>query len=224
MNVQQVYRQKMDTTNTSIENFLWSSKYKYAGWLAQTYFYTAHSTNLLRFASDHLKEKSFLELKERFLEHIEEENNHEVLAELDLKRLGFTLANFSENGFTRSLYETQYYKIKNIHPCTLLGYILALEGIAVDAMGAPYSTLKKNFARQEINFLRVHVEEDPDHLVKALEQIDNLPQSFKIEIMKNFDQTCDLYVGMLDRILRENPCLTENAENRNPYLLQQESL
>lgn len=191
-----IFNTEMNKVNKVWQDYPWENKYIYGSFLAQTYYYVSHSCRLLAFAAalSKLSENNYFN---RSIKHISEESNHEVLAEKDLQRLGFNLSDFLETGTTRALYESQYYKIQNQDPTALLGYILALEGIAVHSVPPVFSRLSQAFDKKSLNFLRVHSEEDPEHLHKAFEQIEKLNSEQKTYVEMNFLQTCDMYTHFL---------------------------
>ncbi|KAF2991256.1 iron-containing redox enzyme family protein [Methylocystis sp. MJC1] len=170
----------------------WENPYAYADFLAQTYYYVCHSTRLLGLAAGLCRVDRDL-LHRRFVQHIGEEKLHERLALNDLRGLGLKLEDFPERSITKAFYEAQYYKIERLDPTALFGYILLLEGVAVSLCPEIYQRIARAHGKQCANFLRVHVEEDVDHLPKAFAQIEGLSASQKNDIMINMAQTADLY-------------------------------
>ena len=181
-----------------ILSFPWENEEFYAHWLAQTYYYVSHSTRLLalsaaRFGMD--KDN----LHQRFLKHCQEEKKHERLAVTDLQSLGKKLSDYPELSATCNFYQTQYYWIEHVAPETFFGYIIALEGLAVEVGERLNNKIKGCHVGKTSRFLEVHAGEDPDHLDKALEMIySDLHGSAGFDlVMKNFKQAVENYHDIL---------------------------
>src|SRR5690606_21536890 len=132
--------------------------------------------------------------QQRFIEHIKEENNHELLATRDLKKLGYTFEDFQELPETKMFYECQYYKIQNIDPLSLLGYIVALEYLSV-AVGKKIIKLTEHHKAHA--FLKLHSEEDVDHVAKAMNLVNGFQKERKRIIIENMAQSCNGYKLLL---------------------------
>jgi pyrroloquinoline quinone (PQQ) biosynthesis protein C len=184
-----------------VESFAWGDRASYADFMAQTYFYVRHSTRLLAAAVARfdLDERGNA-LHRRFAEHLAEEKSHEKLALHDLKNLGESLESYPELPITRMFYEAQYFKIEHLSPLALFGYILGLE-----AIGPRYGTMMnariaEAFGRESTTFLRLHTEEDVDHLDKALRMIDAASGGERALIADNLCQTLYAYGAILAQI------------------------
>jgi thiaminase len=185
----------------AMEGFPWRRRECYAEWLAQTYFYVRHSTRLLaasaaRFPFGELGDS----LHYRFAAHINEEKRHEQLCLHDLKQLGLSLAQFRERHSTRTFYETQYYKIEHESPSTLFGYIVALEAFG-PAYG-PYivAEVTAEFGDKCAAFIKLHADEDEDHIEKALKMIAVVTPNERELVLQNLEQTTYAYRAMLAEI------------------------
>ncbi len=176
----------------------WDNSKLYKNWLAQSFYYTTHSTRMLAFAAgwSPAEEQNYYR---RSLSHIREEQSHDLLAVKDLEHLGEKRENFMELESCRALWEPQFYKIQR-NPKHLLGYILALEHLAVLTFPGMYELVLKKYGPEAIRFVKVHAEDDPDHVKEAVNQIESCTQGERVEIMKNFDQTCVLYKHLLNDI------------------------
>jgi thiaminase len=186
----------------AMEGFPWHSRDAYADWLAQTYFYVRHSTRLLAAAAARL---DFGEIGDalhyRFAAHITEEKKHEQLCVHDLKQLGLSLDPFRERHSTRLFYEPQYYKIEHQSPSVLFGYIVALEALG-PAYGRPIvKAVTEAFGPKCAAFLKVHTEEDEDHIEKALAMIALVPERERAWVLENLEQTTYAYRSLLAEIL-----------------------
>lgn len=177
----------------------WSKPRVYAQFVAQTYYYVCHSTRLLGAAAARVS-VAHEKLHQRFLKHASEERSHHLLAERDLRALGFTLADFPELPSTAALYQTQYYRIDYVSPLSLLGYILALEGVAVTHGPAVHAAVRAAHGPDAAAFLRLHAEEDPDHLDKAFEVVRALAEPEVALVLHNLRFSCALYGSFLRAI------------------------
>lgn len=190
------YKASVELMSQEFKKYPWDNKFAYAEFLAQTYYYVAHSTRLLFAAAVRFTPEDQA-LYHRFIEHSGEENAHELLALGDLKKLGFSIENFPELPQTRSLYEIQYYKIEHLDPTAIMGYILALETMAAREIQETRIKLLETYGKPCINFIRVHADEDPDHIEKAMEVIKSLREGRLKAIDENLEQTAFLYSEML---------------------------
>ncbi len=185
----------------AVDRFPWSDRSAYADWLAQTYYYVRHSTRLLaaaaaRFAQDDRGSA----LHSRFLAHMAEEKRHELLCAHDLKKLGASLENFPEHHATRMFYEPQYYKVAYQSPIALFGYILPLEVIGPLHGTRIVGPLMRDHGDKCVSFLKLHAEEDIQHLDRALEMLEGIARSERELVEENMQQTTHAYVVMLDGI------------------------
>jgi thiaminase len=182
--------------------FPWDSRRAYGDWLAQTYYYVRHSTRLLAAAAARfpLDERGSA-LHYRFAAHIVEEKRHEQLALHDLKQLGLSLDQFEERHSTRMFYEPQYYKIEHQSPSVLFGYILPLEAIAASQGKAISAAVVAAFGPKCDAFLRVHGEDDVDHLEKALRIIETVPEAERELLAQNLRQSTVAYCRILEEIM-----------------------
>lgn len=164
----------------------------YGNYLAQTFYYVSHSTRMLAFAAGLMKRHEEAHFR-RFVKHISEETAHEVLAEKDLQDLGMRPSDFHELPETRALWEPQYYKIQHQSPLALMGYIIALEYFAGVHLPEFYRRTKEIYQGKACRFIKLHAEEDPDHIEKALSLTAQLPKEVQDLILVNIAQTAKTY-------------------------------
>lgn len=199
-------RTLLDRCTTQLQHavveFPWTDRQAYGDWLAQTYYYVRHSTRLLAAASARFGLDARGDaLHYRFAAHISEEKRHEQLALHDLKRLGFSLEDFSERHSTRLFYEPQYFKIEHEAPSALFGYILPLEVVGPAVGKDLCAKLVAAFGPKCETFFRVHAEEDGDHVEKAMRLIDTVPENERPYLLRNIEQSVYAYCAMLQDIL-----------------------
>lgn len=193
-----------------VEGFPWEDRKAYADFIAQTYYYVRHSTRLLaasaaRFALDERGSA----LHRRFAEHMAEEKSHERLALHDMKHLGESLENYPELPVTRMFYEPQYFKIEHLEPVALFGYILGLEAVGPRYGAIVNARIAAAFGRESTTFLRLHAEEDVDHLDKALRMIDATTEAERALIADNLCQTLYGYGAILTQVRRHRALTTQ---------------
>jgi hypothetical protein len=186
-----------------LEQFPWHHKRAYADWLAQTYYYVHHSTRLLaasaaRFPLDE-RGNAF---HNRFGAHLSEEKKHELLALHDIKKLGLALGEFPEHDATRMFYEPQYFKIEHQDPLALFGYILPLEAMSVSKGKWILQRVLELHGNHAGSFLRVHAEDDVDHLEKAFTVLEGVASEQRVLIELNMRQTTFAYLAMLAEMRR----------------------
>jgi len=183
-------------TAKDILNYEWESPEFYAMWSAQTYYYVRHSTRLFSAAATRcpLDANS---VHNRLLHHLAEENGHENLSSADLKNMKLKVKELPELAATQGMYQAQFYWIDHVHPYAFFGYLLALEGIAVHAGPEIYRRSKEAHGERSARFLKVHTEEDVDHLAEVFVWFDKFSEEEKEIVFKNFKLSCKLYCNML---------------------------
>ena len=189
---------QMNELVSTFEKMPWSESRFYKNWLAQSFYYTRHSTRMLAFAAGWTTAEDQPYYR-RSVKHIQEEQNHEILAVRDLESLGSQRQDFRELGVTRALWEAQFTKIQRC-PSALLGYILALEELAVKTFPKLCVEITKHYGPHSVKFVKVHAEDDPEHVSEAMKQIEMRSDLERAEIVANYDQTCDLYRLLLQEI------------------------
>lgn len=172
-----------------------ADKKVYANWLAQTYYFVSHSVRLSALGASKLDVDC--PIGKRMQAHTMEEKGHHVLAEKDIQKLGYQLKDFPAFGVTNAFYQSQYYKVLFEHPYHLLGQIFMLEAFSVDAGPQMWATVKQSHGELACHFVRVHANEDIDHVKKALEAIESFPAEQKKGVTENFKQACELYYMIL---------------------------
>jgi pyrroloquinoline quinone (PQQ) biosynthesis protein C len=185
------------------QNFPWSKKRAYGDWLAQTYYFVAHSTRLLALAAARTSVTGD-SLHYRWVEHIKEERGHHRLCLNDLKQLGYTLNDFHEHPQTSAFYQSQYYQVDYVHPKALFGYILLLEAVADKYGGGAYKETERIYGALGSSFLKVHATEDPEHVRSALKWINSFSKEDTEIVSANLAQTAYLYGELLTTIAQRN--------------------
>lgn len=182
----------------------WEDPAFYSQWLAQTTYFVSHSSRLLALCAAHCPmEKQNFHL--RFLAHAAEEKGHEKMAQKDLSQLGYSLHDLPELSSTQSFYQPQYYWIQYKSPLAFLGYIFCLELLAKEVGPFIYKKVLDSYGGKAQLFIRVHAEEDEDHVEKAVELLQLLNEEEQQYALANLQQSCQNY----EQILRD--CLTQRG-------------
>jgi thiaminase len=176
----------------------WEDKEFYANWLSQTYYFVSNSTRLISLAGSLFPDNM---LHHRFVDHAKEERNHELLLTNDLKHLGKNLQN--EFASTSGFYQSQVFWMFFRSPASFFGYILCLEGIAVDYGQKAFDRVKAAHGLKASNFLKVHSEEDVDHLDKAFELLERMTPEQRQHIEQNLRQCVAMYTGILEECMKK---------------------
>lgn len=183
----------------AINTCSWDEKLLYADYVAQTFYYVKHSTRLLALSASRLGYEQ-QHIHSRFIKHLGEESNHEKLALSDLKHLGFDLSDFPELTSTRLFYEPQYYKVEHQDPLALMGYIIYLEAMAQKICPPMTKQIGRFHGEQCVSFLKVHGEEDPEHVEQAYKLLSTLPpQSMKL-ILQNISQSSFAFNSIIQEL------------------------
>lgn len=184
------------TANRMLETS-WESKDAYAEWLAQSHFYVKHSTPLLMLAGALVAKEDYF-LHNRFVEHASEEKGHSELLIADLHKTGHNIKEHNVHPTTAAFFQTQYYWVSHVSPQSFFGYILFLEGLAIEVCNPMAEIIEKHHGRASNRFLAVHGAEDPGHVESAIEQINKFKPEYLEQIISNFDQSKFYYDSMLD--------------------------
>lgn len=194
--IQSTFARCMDKAGKAGHAYPWEDRKLYAQWLAQTYYYVRHSTRLLALASSHMP-LQFEPQHLRFADHLQEERGHDLMAKKDLENLGFSIADFPELSETAAFYQTQYFWIQHQGVFSFFGWILSLEGSAVGVGKDVYARVQKAHGDKCSIFLRVHTREDEEHLPKAFEQLQALPEAQQALVCRNMILSTDIYCKIL---------------------------
>lgn len=193
MDIKKHYIDSMESFSGSFATDLFQDQEIYAQWLAQTYFFVRHSTSLLGYALPYLKDEK---LRHHFEHHLSEEERHDMLALKDLEKLGKNIRDYTEFISTQAFYQSQYYRISFEGATSLLGYILFLEGLAVNWAKESYLNIQQTH-KGSLLFLKVHAEEDPHHLDEVIKTIGTLSDLEQESILRNLKYSQSIYGQMM---------------------------
>jgi len=182
-----------------ILGFPWEKKEAYAMWLVQTYQMVNHSTRLVALAGAYV-DFTQNDLHARFVDHSKEERGHQLIAVSDLKVMGYSLTDFPCLASSAAMYQIQYYWIQHRGASSFFGYTMALECLSATFGSTLYRRVLAAHGAKGTQFLKVHSEDDIDHIQKAFKQIDKLSNEEKALVLENLEISAELYRTMLSDI------------------------
>ncbi len=192
--IKQVLDQKMQEFRERLPLEKFGEPEFYRNWLSQTYFFVCHSVPLLGHAAAHARDKAF---QQRLLDHIGEENRHDLIALKDMEALGDSVQNYEEHPLTQAFYQSQYYRIQFQGSAALMGYILYLEALAAEIGKEALAHAQKSHGAKACKFLKVHAEEDVDHVEKALAAVKAFGPQEQEWILQNLEYTAYVYQSVM---------------------------
>ncbi|NCN40974.1 iron-containing redox enzyme family protein [bacterium] len=193
-----VYSENMEAYHKSMVSFPWEDVEAYKCWLAQTYYYVSFSSRIISLSAA-LLPLSKSKLHSRCVTHSAEESNHEILAQRDLQALGGCIEDYPELPSTSALYQSQYFHCLNDGADSLMGYFISLEGLAIKSASEAAQRVFKNLENPKaVNFLRVHGDEDIEHVEKAIDVLKSFSPVELYAAAKNLKRTREYYCQMLE--------------------------
>ena len=195
--LKKVFNETQKELVQTTQNFSWTDRDSYASWIACSYNYVENSTRLLALAGGMMPSDKTA-FSNRFIAHAAEEKGHEKLLANDIKGLGLSLdvvkPTFEMQVYSRSL---SYWVSPNGNPIGLIGWVLSLEGVAASIGPKVYEQTFKKFGPKATSFLKVHAEDDPDHLEKAL----NIAKELKPDDMAIVSDSLKMYSYQYQKVL-----------------------
>ena len=195
------YKVGIEQIRTCFNNIDWRDPDAYAEFLAQTYFYARHTTRILALAGVRTKMSDY-QLHVRFLQHTAEEKGHEKMLLNDLKNMGRSIDEFRCAPQSAALFQSQYYWIEHVDPKALFGFILLLETVSLECGPIIYQPAREAHPKST-TYLKVHIEEDEDHVEQNLKNIETMSGPEIEFITQNLVQTADYYCGLLEEVRRQ---------------------
>ncbi len=183
----------IDCVVKALSDYNFEDRHQYAFWLSQAYYFVKHSTPLLALSAGLSVDNNAYH--NRCIDHLSEEKGHEKMLLNDLKKLSYRPSDFPELAQTQAFYQTQYYWIQHKKPASFMGYIILLEGLAVISGKELHRRVS---AHQGKSFIKVHSDEDVDHLEKALQMMDSFTAEEQELIVRNCELSSQIYLTMLD--------------------------
>ena len=202
MNKQMIQRRFEEIQNEMhalTQSFPWEEPDAYLSFLAQTLEYATYTTRLLALTAGHfpLSRTSFAA---RFIQHAAEEKGHDKLLLNDAMALGVDLSSVPVLPEGEAFHKSLYFWIYQGRPTVIMGWVLFLEGLAVRSGPDIHARAERAYGRRPTSFLRVHTEEDPDHVEKALALLDEFSEAELREVAHGLELYFGLYAAMLAAI------------------------
>lgn len=196
LNLRHSAKTEMDKTKDPILSYPWHDPVAYGLWLSQTYYMVNYSTRLVALAGA-LSPIDRNDLHARFVDHSQEERGHQKVCISDLKNIGFTLADFPQMFQSACMYQIQYFWIQQKHPIAFFGYTLALESLAGNFGSILFDRVREAHGEKAGNFLKLHSEDDIEHIEKAHDQLEKLNEAEKALVQENLEISSAIYRSML---------------------------
>jgi hypothetical protein len=123
-------------------------------------------------------------LQQYFIDHLEEERQHQSWLADDLMEAGIDLTSMPLSQKAVEMAGSQYYLIKHVNAAALLGYMAVLEGfpLSLDTL----SQLEAMHGKELFRTVRYHAEHDLEHRKELFAMIDKLDDPI---ILRNAIQT-----------------------------------
>jgi len=211
-NIRDQYQISMQDFCARFDELNWSDRRIYSLWLGQAYYLVRHTTRLLSLCAGYCPFE-YEATHKRLLEHCNEEKGHDHIALADLAALGLKLEDLPELDETKQLIQLQYDQIKNLSACSFFGYILLLEGLAVMRAKELCERVSTSFGPRTGRFLKVHSEDDIEHIEQALNQIETFDIDDQQLAIDNLRESAAIYKTMIERIKHSNfdlPIITKD--------------
>ena len=164
-----IVQQTMD----KLDNFPWEKPTFYSEWLAQTFFIVQHTPRYICLAASRF-DYSQNDFHRKLVAHLSDEDQHEVDVLNDLKNLGHDISEFRPMPEVNIMIENLYYQIDNIDPLSIFGRILFLEYVASNISTQLRKRISLSWELNQRQFLKIHFEEDVEHVKKAFSVVHGL--------------------------------------------------
>ena len=217
-NVRRCYFDSLNELSIKLDSMNWTDKQVYGLWLAQAYYLVRHTTRLLSLCAGYCSLEQ-QDMHKRLLAHREEEEGHDKIALADLAALGLSLSQLPELVQTADLIQLQYDQLQTSSATSFFGYILLLEGLAVTRGRQIYRQAAESFGPRTARFLKVHAEDDVDHIEKAIQQVENFTINEQLLAIGNLRQSASIYLTMLNQIEAVQSTLL--PDSKLPHVIHQ---
>lgn len=201
--LRKVFDEQQDKLFKIRKNFPWTVKDAYLGWLVQTYEYALNSTRILAMTGGKMPADK-TPFANRFITHAAEEKGHERLLENDVRSFGLDIRKLPVITEAKAFHQSLYYWFGFGNPVGMFGWVLALEGFAVRNVPEMYEVCLKQFGPKATTFLKVHAQEDEDHLRKAFDSISHFTPEENGLVASTLVQYAELYGMILTKIAEQN--------------------
>lgn len=184
----------------AVDAFQWEDRHAYLLWLRQSFEYVRNSTRILALTAGYLKSSAH---STRFIQHAAEEKGHERLLINDARALNVNIEELKALPEGKAFHQSLYYSILYDNPMAIFGWVLMLEGVACQKGKDLYARASRAHGERAASFLKVHSNEDIDHIQKALIAVANLTPEDRKVVVEAMVMYADLYCNILERIKTE---------------------
>jgi hypothetical protein len=154
--------------------------------------------------------------------HIEEEEDHDEWLLQDIETLSIPRAdvlNATPSAAVVSLLGAQYFWMLHIHPVTIFGYLIVLEGYPPLTEQLEEIRLRTGLPATAFRCLKSHAEDDPDHIAALNRTLDEMPLTpdqtkfLALSAFHTIDAVASVFEDLLDAHASpsEHPHLTPAA-------------
>lgn len=200
MEIQKKLQVSVNKTEILMQECPWEEKEFYGWWLSQTFHFVSYTSRFLSLAAGCAKLTED-DLHSFFIKHIPEEAGHEKICLTDLKTLNLKV--FDESESTKAFRLFQQEKILSDGVANHLGYMLFLENLSITVGTKLLKILQMHYPKLGLKFLKLHTEEDIEHVQKAIKFAEQLSSEKKIIVSRSMSESCDGYNQILtEGILR----------------------
>lgn len=193
-----------------IHSYPWENREAYVDFISNMYYFLSQACRLLTAAASECSQEYDV-FHHRFVDHAKEEKNHEKLVLNDLRKLKEPLRPVMAS--MPPIWQTQFYMIQKKSPLSLLGCVLYLENLSLSEGIGPkiYDRCLEAYGKQATSYLRVHVEEDADHVDSLYEVLDQIPAHEAENIKESLLITSSLYKNFINELAFKNRAVSTAA-------------
>lgn len=154
--------------------------------------------------------------------HIEEEKDHDEWLLNDIESLGISRDDVRRTtpcASVVSLIGTQYFWMLHVHPVTLFGYLIVLEGYPPLSEQLEQIMLRTGMPASAFRCLKSHAEDDPDHIAalnRTLDAMPLTPDQTKYLALSAF-HTIDSVACIFEELLEAHAASTNQQELSSSY-------
>jgi hypothetical protein len=193
------FKRSMEAMLPKAMAFPWHDEEAYRMWLAQTHYIVRHTSHFVCLAAG-LTPVENREEHYHLIEHLKEEEHHDLLLVSDLKHFDVKVEDYPELPETALVWQNLYYWLSLRKPRSILGHSLCIEGLAGHAGPQLMPRLRKIYPEEAIRFLIVHFEADKKHFEQGMQLLQSFDLADLQDISRVQDQSSVLYLNMLAAI------------------------
>ena len=199
---------EFEKVNKYFLEYPWEEEAAYVDFISNMYYFLSQACRLLSSAASRC-DLSLDLFHHRFIAHAAEEKNHEKLVLNDLKHMNVDLKPCMYS--MPPLWQTQFHLIEHKDPMSLFGCILYLENLSMAEHIGPsiYRKCLERYGKRATSYLRVHVEEDHDHIDKLYSVLESLPESSQEAVRYSLQITSSLYKNFISELYEKHALVAQ---------------